>query len=443
MAPHAADPPTPAGQETGPSDSNPIGPPSGLSAIPSRYNSEQGLRQSMKQIGYDEAREDGYRLKGVQLIDSVRQSLQLPVKTFDTAATYYHKFRVRFPSNEYNYEDVALASLFVACKAEDTIKKSKEILCAAHNLRQPHDHKTPDDKIFEAPSRFTVGLERHILETVGFDFRVQYPQKLLIKMVRKMFPREEQGTMEEGKRFLRVAYNMSIDLYKTFAPIKQATFTLVLAILELTALLLDTNPANTREFRDASAWHSHRPCVLETILDLLDLYTQFPKSTKIGTQFALQKLMDVKIDINNLIAREKYQRYHEWCDRCAPDVLDTRSVTPGSATSPATNPSLSGNSSKRKRAPNEGTQRFVFDADEARKEKEVVSRYFNDEYEEHEVEVEEPIRESEPRHPGRTNHSYRSHGHSQGDYGWPGHHHRSNRHGHPSDRHRSRRGHGY
>lgn len=68
------------------------------------------------------------------------------MKTFDTAAIYYHKFRVRFPSNEYNYEDVALAALFVACKAEDTIKKSKEILCAAHNLRQPHDHKTPDDK---------------------------------------------------------------------------------------------------------------------------------------------------------------------------------------------------------------------------------------------------------------------------------------------------------
>ncbi|KAK4243330.1 hypothetical protein C7999DRAFT_18304 [Corynascus novoguineensis] len=443
MAPHAAKPPAPAGQETVASDNNPIGPPSGLSAIPSQYNSEQGLRQSMKQIGYDEAREDGYRLKGIQLIDSVRQSLQLPVKTFDTAAIYYHKFRLRFPSNEYNYEDVALASLFVACKAEDTIKKSKEILCAAHNLRQPHDHKTPDDKIFEAPSRFTVGLERHILETIGFDFRVQYPQKVLIKMIRKMFPREGDGTLEEGKKFLRVAYSMSIDLYKTFAPIKQATFTLVLAIIELTALLLDTDPAKTQEFRRATAWHTQRSCVLETMLDLLDLYTQFSKSTKVGTQFALQKLMDVKIDINNVVAREKHHRYHGWCDRCAPDMLDTQSATPGSATSPATNPSLSGSgSAKRKRAPSEGTQRFVFDADEARKEKELVLRYFNDEYEEVEVEVEEPIKESEPRHPGRSNHSYRNHGHNQADYGWPGHH-RNNRHGHPSDRHRSRRGHGY
>jgi CTD kinase subunit beta len=286
-------------------------------------------------------------------------------------------------------------------------------------------------------------LERHILETVGFDFRVPYPQKLLIKMVRRMFPREDETAREEGKRFLHVAYHMSIDLYKTFAPVKQATFTLVLAILELTALLLDTDPAKTREFRNSAAWHTQRACVLETMLDLLDLYTQFPKSTKVGTQFALEKVMDVKIEINNIVAKEKRHRYHGWCDRCAPDVLDTRSVTPGSATSPATNPSVPGSgSSKRKRAPSEGTQRFVFDADEARKEKELVTRYFDDEYEEHEEEVEEPIKDSERRDPGRSNHSYRGPSHNPPDYGWPAHP-RSSRHGHPSDRHRSRRGHGY
>ncbi|KAL1841314.1 hypothetical protein VTJ49DRAFT_7151 [Mycothermus thermophilus] len=383
MAPHSDKPPA-SGPPPPPTDHvKPIGPPSGILAIPSQWNSEQGLQQSLKQIGWDEKREDGHRLKGVQLIDAVRQSLHLPVKTFDTAAVYYHKFRVRFPSSDYNYEDVALAALFVACKAEDTIKKSREILCAAHGLRQPHDHKTPDDKIFEAPSRFIIGLERHILETVGFDFRVQYPQKLLIKMVRKMFPRDDPASQTEGKEFLRVAYNMSIDMYKTFAPIKQTTFTMVLAILELTARLLDTDPQRTKQFQDASSWHSNRDCVVETILDLLDLYTRFQKSTKVGVRFDLQKLMDVKIDFNNLLATEKRERYTGWCDRCGPDTADTRSATPGSATSPATNPSLPGSNppAKRKMPPTEGTQRFIFDADKAREERDIVARYFNDEYE--------------------------------------------------------------
>jgi CTD kinase subunit beta len=174
----------------------------------------------------------------------------------------------------------------------------------------------PFPQIFESPSRFTVGLERHILETIGFDFRAQYPQKLLIKMVRKMFPGGD------GKQFLDVAYDMSIDLYKTFAPLKQSTFTIVLAILELATLVTDRSPTQIQIFK-GPAWHTSKTCVFETMLDLLDLYTQFPKSTKIGARFDLNKLMDVKIEINKLMSTERYQRYYGWCDTCAQEALET------------------------------------------------------------------------------------------------------------------------
>jgi hypothetical protein len=70
-----------------------------------------------------------------------------PVRTFDTACTYYHKFRLNFRDAEYNYQDAALASLFVACKVEDTIKKSKDILAAAYNVKNPDKTVAPDDKV--------------------------------------------------------------------------------------------------------------------------------------------------------------------------------------------------------------------------------------------------------------------------------------------------------
>lgn len=42
----------------------------------------------------------------------------------------------------------ALACLWLASKAEETPKKSKEILCAAWNLPLPtDDHLTPDDEV--------------------------------------------------------------------------------------------------------------------------------------------------------------------------------------------------------------------------------------------------------------------------------------------------------
>ncbi len=70
-----------------------------------------------------------------------------PVRTFDTAAVYYHRFRLRHREVEYNFQDSAMAALFLACKVEDTIKKSKDILCAAYNLKNPDHQTTPDDKV--------------------------------------------------------------------------------------------------------------------------------------------------------------------------------------------------------------------------------------------------------------------------------------------------------
>lgn len=45
-------------------------------------------------------------------------------------------------------QDAAAAALFAACKIEDTLKKSKEILCAAHNMKvSPSEQLTPDDSV--------------------------------------------------------------------------------------------------------------------------------------------------------------------------------------------------------------------------------------------------------------------------------------------------------
>jgi CTD kinase subunit beta len=45
-------------------------------------------------------------------------------------------------------KDAATASLFHACKVADTLKKSKEILCAGHNLKVPASERVaPDDPV--------------------------------------------------------------------------------------------------------------------------------------------------------------------------------------------------------------------------------------------------------------------------------------------------------
>lgn len=174
--------PNPENPDAGPpAEPLPVGPHPGIVSVPAQYVFEQNIRQMQKAAGSDPNREDNYRLQGVQMIDNVRRALQLyvsirflshvlpvggipvastgsllvrttltrpsPVRTFDTAAVYFHRFRLRHREAEYNLHDSAMAALFVACKVEDTIKKSKDILCAAYNLKNPDHPTTTDDKV--------------------------------------------------------------------------------------------------------------------------------------------------------------------------------------------------------------------------------------------------------------------------------------------------------
>lgn len=56
-----------------------IGPHPGYISSSSQYVSEQRLRKMLRDNGCDPAREEHYRLQGVQLIDNVRLYLQLYV----------------------------------------------------------------------------------------------------------------------------------------------------------------------------------------------------------------------------------------------------------------------------------------------------------------------------------------------------------------------------
>lgn len=56
-----------------------VGPHPGFISSSNQYSSEIKIRRMLKDNGCDPAREDNYRLQGVQLIDNVREHLQLYV----------------------------------------------------------------------------------------------------------------------------------------------------------------------------------------------------------------------------------------------------------------------------------------------------------------------------------------------------------------------------
>ena len=111
--------------------------------------------------------------------------------------------------------------------------------------------------MFESPSKSIIGLERLMLEASGFDFRNRYPQKLLLKLAKYYdVDRETVG---------KTAYNMSLDLYRTFAPIKQTTPTMAIACVELSGRLLEQNIEELEAGNGHKQWRTSRPEVMGEI----------------------------------------------------------------------------------------------------------------------------------------------------------------------------------
>ena len=108
--------------------------------------------------------------------------------------------------------------------------------------------------MFENQCKIIVGLERLVLEASAFDFRSHNPQKLLLKLAK----RHNVDPDTVG----RTAYNMSVDLYRTFTPLKQTTQTMAAACVEL-AGRLHRQPVEDLEAGEGyEKWHTTRAEVM-------------------------------------------------------------------------------------------------------------------------------------------------------------------------------------
>ncbi|KAE8157519.1 Fructosamine kinase-domain-containing protein [Aspergillus tamarii] len=326
------------------------------------YIFEQTIQQCIAAMGVNPLREEGLRLQGVTWIDNVRRVLYL--------------------------YDAAAAALFTACKIEDTLKKSREIVCAAYNLKlPPSEHISPDNPVFEVHARGIIGLERLMLEASGFDFRTRHPQKTLIKLAR------HYGLTSQSQ-VSNVAYRISQDLYRTFAPIKQTASTMAFTCLELAGRLLDQRIEAVELGVDYEKWRTSREEVMETLFDLLELYTHSRGSTSVGPHFPADRFLTVRIPLNKEAEAQGLPRYTHWVNESrdlktangAKSGKEPALEKAGARLHPLTPVAANGERPRAGEKGRDGAVRFMLDSECADAEKTRVSEYFKVEMEEYEVE---------------------------------------------------------
>lgn len=97
-----------------------------------------------------------------------------------------------------------------------------------------------------------------MLEASGFDFRNRHPQKLLVKLLK-------QYGLKRDNEVGILAYCISLDLYRTFAPLKQTTGTMAFACLELASRLLDAGLKDVEAGKGYENWNLGRAEVMGTL----------------------------------------------------------------------------------------------------------------------------------------------------------------------------------
>jgi CTD kinase subunit beta len=252
-----------------------------------------------------------------------------------------------------------------------------------------------------------------MFESSGFDFRSRYPHKALMKYAQAIGIEKDVGAL---------AFNMMMDLYKTFAPLKQTSSTMSFACIKLATLVQEKQQDVVL---DLKKYFTTEEEVMETILDLLDLYTHFQKSSIVGSQHLIEKFIQLRIKLNqdmNDAGLPRYTNMLEPLKNGFKSKVKTPKtpITPASpaetringrdVNSPATLSPRSSGSGRRGMGARgqDGTVRFMQDAVKAKQEKEIVSEFFKEEFEEYEVEVEEPIKHDRgPPHNHQNHHHHR------------------------------------
>ena len=278
------------------------------------------------------------------------------------------------------------------------------------------------EQMFEGPSKSIIGLERLMLESSGFDFRNRYPQKLLLKLAKYYnVDRETVG---------KTAYNMSLDLYRTFAPLKQTTPTMAIACVELSGRILEQRIDELEAGKGYKKWRTTRQEVMglscslvadktamannpvETLLDLLDLYTHHRASTIVAQEHAIETFLAIRIALNQEATADNYPRYAQGHNkrtsisngikalndskdnkdlRSPSDARDLRSPRddPKDPKAPIiSTPTTPSGTAPKRAGVIAGTVRFMLDPERARDEQNTVAEYNKIEEEEYEVEVE-------------------------------------------------------
>lgn len=148
--------------------------------------------------GYSKIEERNVRIDGAKFIKLLGTEFGLHYCTVATGCVFFHRFYMFYSFKQFPVYPTAAACLFLAGKAEETPKKSNDIVKFAKLILKEEEFA----QFGTDPKEEILTLERILLQTLRFDLEVEHSYDYLIKYVKSLKVYHPDRNEEDAQKSL-------------------------------------------------------------------------------------------------------------------------------------------------------------------------------------------------------------------------------------------------
>jgi len=148
------------------------------------------------------------RARGVEFLFRLGSSLALPTSAMCTAATWFHRFYMRYSMDDFHRQDVAASCIFLSTKTEECGRKLRDVARvyqAKVNNTDITQIAAESKEVDQCQSAILL-TEEVLLEALCFDFVVESPHAELLELFESCNP---DSDVQE------YAWSLAHDSYRT------------------------------------------------------------------------------------------------------------------------------------------------------------------------------------------------------------------------------------
>jgi len=219
--------------------------------------------------------------------------LKMPQLTIATATVFFHRFFALNPMKGIDANIVAMSSLFLAGKVEETPRKLKHVveICYRNIYKNnkplnPNPQKESDEYL-----QFREQVLHHeflLLQTLGFDLNVEHPYKTLLVWIKYL---------KADKELAQIAWNFVNDSLRTTVCLQHSPAVIACACIYLAAKYKKSILGEVKN------WWTNLSATLDQLQDIsdqiLDLYEHSPEMETLKKSIEKDKELDAASSSNN------------------------------------------------------------------------------------------------------------------------------------------------